>query len=225
MRAGRERDNERTRHPSVAHRGRRRRDADAVPAPRRQRRRRVFVNATAIVCVAAIGAGVFAVVQPFDGNGDATSSDTKNAAGTSVATVTTQTFTARTSVNGTLEYAGAGHVVNHANGLVTWVPSVGDVVDQGGVLYRIAGAPVVLLYGANPAYRDLAYGAEGPDVEQLNRVLVTLGDAPEITLDPTSDQFTAKTRAAVKKLQAASAWTRPGRWHSAVSCSCRARCA
>ncbi len=180
-------------------------DVDATltpsPPPRRQRRRRVFVSATATVCVAVIGAGVFAVVQPFDGNSDATNGDAKAAAGASVATVTTQTLTARTSVTGTLEHAGAAHLVNHANGLVTWLPRVGDVVDQGGVLYRVAGAPVILLYGANPAYRDLAYGGEGPDVEQLKRALVALGYASEGALDSTPDRFTAETRAAVKKLQ------------------------
>ena len=43
------------------------------------------------------------------------------------------------------------------------------------------GAPVVLLYGATPAYRDsLAEGATaadvtGPDVEELNADLVALG--------------------------------------------------
>ena len=47
-------------------------------------------------------------------------------------------------------------------------------------MYRVDEAPVVLLYGATPAYRALAEGtgaadAAGTDVAQLNHDLVALG--------------------------------------------------
>ena len=63
---------------------------------------------------------------------------------------------------------------------MTWLPKVGQVVRQGQVLYRVDEAPVVLLYGATPAYRALAEGATaadvtGADVAQLNHDLVALG--------------------------------------------------
>ena len=92
---------------------------------------------------------------------------------------------------------------DQASGNVTELPSAGDVVEEGDVLYSVSGAPVVLLYGTTPAYRDLAVDAKGPDVQQLNASLVALGYATAEELDPNSDEFTPATEAAVKKLQAA----------------------
>jgi hypothetical protein len=83
----------------------------------------------------------------------------------------------------------------------TGLPTAGNVIRQGGVLYRVSGSPVVLLYGAVPAYRDLAEGITGADVRQLNHDLVTLGYATSSQLDPSSDQFSAATAVAVEGLQ------------------------
>ena len=42
------------------------------------------------------------------------------------------------------------------------------MIRRGGRLYAVAGEPVLLMYGAVPAYRTLAEGVtEGRDVEQL----------------------------------------------------------
>ena len=64
-------------------------------------------------------------------------------------------------------------MVNQAQGTVTSLPAVGQVVAEGQVLYDVNGSPVVLLYGITPAYRTLAEGAtdsatSGADVENLN---------------------------------------------------------
>ncbi len=61
-------------------------------------------------------------------------------------------------------------------GTVTELPSVGTVVDQGQVLYRIDNEPVVLLYGTVPLYRAFGPGmTAGPDVVQLEQDLLRLG--------------------------------------------------
>jgi hypothetical protein len=66
----------------------------------------------------------------------------------------------------------------------------------------VDGEPVILLRGASvPAYRALSWGMQGPDVEQLNAALVTLGYATRSTLDPTSDSFGRQTYNTLRRLQ------------------------
>ena len=69
----------------------------------------------------------------------------------------------QTQFNGTLGYAGSYTVLGQAQGTVTWLPKVGQVIGQGQVLYRVDEAPVVLLYGRIPAYRALAEGDDAVD--------------------------------------------------------------
>jgi multidrug efflux pump subunit AcrA (membrane-fusion protein) len=81
---------------------------------------------------------------------------------------------------------------------VTALPAVGDVVRRGERLYALSGEPVLLMYGAVPAYRALREGvAEGRDVEQLERNLAALGYEPG-TVD---EDFTWETAAAVRAWQ------------------------
>ncbi|HEX4364577.1 MAG TPA: efflux RND transporter periplasmic adaptor subunit [Solirubrobacteraceae bacterium] len=96
-------------------------------------------------------------------------------------------------------------VINQAGGIYTKLPDNGDTVDCGGVLYRVDDKPVVLLCGTVPAYRDLHTGEAGKDVHQLNRNLHDLGyDAgAHVRIDPRDGHFTAKTEAALEKLQQA----------------------
>jgi hypothetical protein len=75
------------------------------------------------------------------------------------------------------------------------------VIHQGQVLYRVDAVPVVLLYGATPAYRSLAEGATGPDVAQLNHDLVSLGYLSRSELDAARDEFGWAAVAGVEKLQ------------------------
>lgn len=134
------------------------------------------------------------------------SATASSGATTSTATVARRSLSARTNVDGTLGYAGDYTVATQLHGTVTWLPAAGQVIRQGQVLYRIDGAPVVLLYGSTPTYRALAEGASaddvtGTDVAQLNRDLVALGYGSDVGLDPSSDEFGWATKAAIKKLQ------------------------
>jgi peptidoglycan hydrolase-like protein with peptidoglycan-binding domain len=81
--------------------------------------------------------------------------------------------------------------------VVTATPiRAGDRIEAGQVLVEVAGRPVILLPGRFPAYRDLAAGDVGPDVEQLERALVDLGYDP----GEVDDQYTAATARAVASL-------------------------
>ena len=129
--------------------------------------------------------------------------------------MTRQGLAAQTRVDATLGYAGSYTVVNQAQGTVTSLPPTGRVVTQGQVLYQVSGQPVVLLYGSTPAYRSLSEGTwasdvTGPDVEELNADLVTLGYATSAELSPASDEFGYWTTVGVDRLQAALGVTQNG---------------
>jgi hypothetical protein len=170
--------------------------------PRRRRRRRWVIVAVVLVLLAA---GALVVGGVFDGDGGSSGSS-DNGSATSLATVTRRSLSAQTQVNGTLGYAGSYTVLGRAHGTVTWLPAVGRVIRQGQVLYRVDGAPVVLLYGSTPAYRALAEGATaaeatGADVAQLNHDLVALGYVDSAGVDSAWDEFNWATKAGVEKLQ------------------------
>jgi peptidoglycan hydrolase-like protein with peptidoglycan-binding domain len=109
------------------------------------------------------------------------------------------------SATGTLTYAAQADgsrysVVNQATGVLTALPSVGDVIKCGQVLYRVRGHPVPLLCGRTPLYRTVSEGLKGWDVKELNRNLMNLGYADGAELDP-SGYFGSETRSALKDLK------------------------
>ncbi|GAB3615908.1 hypothetical protein GCM10027416_04650 [Okibacterium endophyticum] len=66
--------------------------------------------------------------------------------------------------------------VNRSAGVVTSIDvSAGDEVGQGAVLYSVDLRPVAISQGDVPAFRAIALGAEGPDVQQLQVMLGALG--------------------------------------------------
>ncbi len=58
------------------------------------------------------------------------------------------------------------------------VPEVGAEVDEGEVLYELAGRPTFVMEGDLPLFRTVRRGDEGEDVAQLQRALVRLGFDP-----------------------------------------------
>jgi peptidoglycan hydrolase-like protein with peptidoglycan-binding domain len=121
----------------------------------------------------------------------------------SLATVEKRTLSSRVSVNGTLGYLGTYQVVNGAQGHWTWLPAVGQVISQGQAIYTVDGSPVVLLYGAVPAYRDFRLGmSDGEDVKELEQNLIALGFADSSNLT-VNGHFDANDVAAIKRLQKA----------------------
>jgi hypothetical protein len=168
------------------------------------------IIAVALVLVVVIAGVVVSIADPLSSPGTARSGVVDNADSTSLATVTRQDLSSQTQVPATLGYAGEFSVVNQAQGTVTAVPAVGQVVTQGLALYQVNGAPVVLLYGATPAYRTQSEGMTGTDVTELNTDLVALGYVTGTELPPGTALFTYWTEVGVEKLQRALGVTENG---------------
>jgi hypothetical protein len=180
-----------------------RRQADALtaagaPGPR-GRGRWVALGIVVMVAagtVSAWRAGVFSAVA---------SSGTwqQGAPPPATARVTRQRISATTPVTATLGYAGSYPVTGRGGGTLTWLPSPGQVIEQGQALYRVDnGSPVVLLHGRVPDWRSLDEGATGQDVSQLNHDLVQLGYADRADILALGwDYYSWETAAAVQRLE------------------------
>ncbi|MGH3407892.1 MAG: hypothetical protein ACRDRJ_36125 [Streptosporangiaceae bacterium] len=96
-------------------------------------------------------------------------------------------------------------------GALTWLPSAGQVIRQGHVLYRVDNAsPVVLLYGDVPAWRTLDEGLTGADVTQLNHDLVALGYVSSSDIRALGwDYFSWESAYGVQRLESALGVTSP----------------
>ena len=168
---------------------------------RRGRGRWVAAGVVAVVIVAVVA--VAGARGAFGGSGSPSAGAAASAYRTATATVARRSLVSQTPVDATLGYAGSWNVVNQATGTVTALPAAGRVVRQGQVIYQVSGAPVVLLYGNVPAWRDLSEGVAGPDVTELNAALVRLGYASSAALGPRPGwgYFSAETAYAVGLLQ------------------------
>ena len=175
--------------------------------PGRLRHRRWVIGTILVVTVAAM---TLALTDPFAGSGGPTSGVSDNTEPTALQTVTKQDLTSETQVTATLGYAGNFIVVDQAQGTFTSLPTVGQVISQGQMLYEVNSQPVVLLYGATPPYRNISEGDTGADIEELNADLVALGEYSGGERAPTSDTFGAATEYGVDKLQAALGVTETG---------------
>jgi HlyD family secretion protein len=173
--------------------------AGAASADKRRRRRTVLTAGLAVV-LAASGGAVAGTYGLF-GSGPRPAGVADNADPTELASVTRGTLSSQTLVDATLGYGASYSVPNEATGVYTELPSPGQVIRRGQVLYRVENAPVVLLYGPVPAYRSLSEGMSGPDVRQLNANLVALRYASKAELDPDSDYFSAQTAYALELYQ------------------------
>lgn len=87
-----------------------------------------------------------------------------------------------------------------SNGVLTWLPAVGTILQNGDVIARVNEVPVVLLDGELPMYRTLRNGVEGQDVLQLEQALVDLGFDPDATVT-IDEEFTSSTETMVESWQ------------------------
>lgn len=107
------------------------------------------------------------------------------------------TLTASEDRDGTITFADSSVLGADAAGRVTWLPKPGRVIERGSSLARIDERPMIAMYGPIPAYRAMAIGSTGRDVEQLEANLTALGYTG-FTVDET---FTTATAAAVASWQ------------------------
>ena len=73
--------------------------------------------------------------------------------------------------------------------------TVGSQVDEGDLIMMTGDRPVIALEGSLPAYRDLRFELEGPDVVQLQRALQRLGyldGVPSGVLDSSTQEAIAE---------------------------------
>jgi len=179
-------------------------------AARARRHGRFRWIAAGVVVVLAVG-GVLVAWRAGAFSRPAPSGAGQGAAAPSTQPVVRANLSEQTSVDGTLGYAGAYTVSGAGGGTLTSLPSVGQVIRQGQVLYKTdLTDPVVLLYGSLPDWRVLAEGVTGADVTQLNHDLVNLGYADSADISTLGwDYFSWETKAAVEALQSAAGISSP----------------
>jgi hypothetical protein len=166
--------------------------------PRGSRGRWVAAGLVVVVAAGGLAAWSAGAFRPASSSGSG-----QGAPAPATAAVTRQDLASQTPVNATLGYAGSYRVSGKGGGTLTWLPSAGQVIGQGQVLYRTDnGVPVVLLYGRVPAWRALDEGVTGADVTQLNHDLVRLGYASSADISALGwDYFSWETAYAVQLLE------------------------
>jgi multidrug efflux system membrane fusion protein len=177
-------------------------DGQARQAQPSGRLRGVLAVVAGLVVLAA-GAGIAWRAGAFGSHGP--SGTGQGAPPPATQPVVREDLSSTTPVTATLGYAESYTVIGRGGGALTWLPSAGQVIGQGQVLYRVDnGSPVVLLYGAVPAWRMLDEGLTGLDVTQLNHDLVALGCADSSDISALGwDYFSWETAYGVQKLESA----------------------
>ena len=165
----------------------------------RGRGRWVALGIVVVVAAGAVSAWQAGVFSPAASSG----SGGQGAPAPATAAVTRQDLSATTPVTATLGYADSYTVPGHGGGTLTWLPSPGQVIRQGQVLYQTGnGSPVVLLYGSVPDWRALDEGITGQDVTQLNHDLVDLGYAGRADISALGwDYYSWETAYGVQRLE------------------------
>lgn len=171
-----------------------------APEPRLPRRRKWLILGVIIAIVLAGAGGLIAVSIDTDKNHSAPrlyKGPTKK--------ISQGDLEEDTTMSGTLRFADSRNVEAEDSGIITWLPSTGEVIKRGQRLYAVDDSPVFLLHGEFPAWRELKWGIEGPDVRQLQENLTALG-FPAVP----DGEFLGATQTAVKNWQEANDLKRTG---------------
>ena len=159
--------------------------------------RRLVVAAVVLIAVVA-GTTAWVVAHPAGG--------TKKTPSVPIATATVirTTLSSTTQLSGTLGHGATDSILYQGpGGTLTGVPDPGTIVHAGQELFEINGASTFLFYGARPEWRDLRLGVpSGPDVEQLEQNLTTLGYATGLSMR-IDNTFTWATTRALERWQRA----------------------
>jgi hypothetical protein len=159
-------------------------------------RRRLAATLALVIAITVVVVIILGTQSPSS----LTSAADRRAQSSDATTVKRRDLVQTDTESGTLSYASPQTVYNRMTGTITWLPAVGQVIKPGQALYRVNGAPVILMDGSTPAYRDLSSSdSAGQDILQLNRNLVALGFNPDgIVVD---DVWQAATTAGVELLE------------------------
>ncbi len=163
----------------------------------RSRRRRLR-QAGIVLCLALVSAGVGVLVgRSIKSPADAASSAKPPTASLITVPVERRELVSSLAIAGEIAYvepvpvrlAGLVGAAGGEKQIVTKAPEVGAEVTDGLAMFEISGRPVFALHGELPMYRELAPGAHGPDVAQLETALAALGFVTG-TVDDTYDSAT-----------------------------------
>jgi hypothetical protein len=162
-----------------------------------------WVLATVLLLVVLGGAGIAWRTGAF--RSDGSSGVPQGTPPPATRPVVREDLSSTTPVTAILGYARAYTVRGQGGGALTSLPSAGQVIRQGRVLYQVDnGVPVVLLYGSVPAWRMLDEGLTGADVTELNHDLVVLGYASGSDIGPLGwDYFSWETAYGVQQMESA----------------------
>ncbi|MCI9889441.1 peptidoglycan-binding protein [Micrococcales bacterium 31B] len=80
------------------------------------------------------------------------------------------------TLNATVTWEQTGAVASGSQGVLTWRADDSRSLNEGEAVVRVNEAPVILLQGVVPMYRDVSPGMSGEDVRQLQNALIRLGD-------------------------------------------------
>ncbi|PPF78471.1 peptidoglycan-binding protein [Pseudoclavibacter sp. Z016] len=138
----------------------------------RGRRRTALIVALAVCSALAAGAGGAALVlRPAN---EAAPVEETAAPSTTVVERGELVQTAR--LDGAVGFGTAAPVTTKADGIITWLPEAGEVLDRGSVALRANERPVPVLIGEVPLYRAIDKPQmEGADVSMVASNLMDLG--------------------------------------------------
>ena len=158
-------------------------------------------RAALIASVTAVGMLTAALVLASGGRSARGTGETSS---TATAAVVRTTLASQEQVTGTLGQARSYTLVSQQTAsTLTEMATPGTVISRGQALYRLDGAPIRLLYGAQAAWRTLALGiTDGADVLQLKRNLKALGFTADGAL-AVNDEFDWATAIAIEQWQRA----------------------
>lgn len=154
---------------------------------------------TVIALLAATGLVVLVVARDTDRAGGAA----VEVPATATAVVERATLVDQATFDGIVGHGPVRPVGARASGTVTAVAAEGVVLQPGDTPFAVDGRPVTLLDGEVPAYRRLGAGvADGADIAQLERSLITLGHGGDDLTEP-DDEWDGATTRAVRRWQEA----------------------
>jgi peptidoglycan hydrolase-like protein with peptidoglycan-binding domain len=153
---------------------------------------------TALVTGSAVLVGAAAAVVTIGlGGHDSAPPSRDTGLPPATAKVTRTTLTQTQDVNGTLGYGTPTPMVASGQGIITWLPAPGAVINRGQPVCKRDNLLVPFFIGSLPLYRDLRSGLTGDDVREVEENLVALGYTG-LTVD---NSYTAATANAVRRWQ------------------------
>jgi peptidoglycan hydrolase-like protein with peptidoglycan-binding domain len=91
-----------------------------------------------------------------------------------------------------IRLAGSVGVEAGEASVITRVPEIDQLIQEGDAIFDVTSRPVFALQGELPMYRSLTAGSQGPDVRQLEDALSRLGFSPG-TVDNIFDEATEQS--------------------------------